>query len=52
MVLGTKFIIPEINNLERISASFKVALKTFYKNAMLGLDRVLSHFPEVEDFYT
>ena len=32
-------------------ASLKLPRNTFYKNAMLGLDRALSNFPGVEDFY-
>ena len=51
MASDVKFTIPKVNNLEQIMASFKVPRNTFYKNAPLDLDRVLSNFPEVEDFY-
>ena len=51
MVSDIKFTIPEVNNSERIRASLKLPRNTFYKNATLDLDRVLSNFPEVEDFY-
>ena len=51
MVSDIKFTIPEVNNSERIRASFISPRYTFYKNATLDLDRVLSNFPEVEDFY-
>ena len=51
MVSDVKFTIPKVNNSERIRASFKVPRNTFYKNATLDLDRVLSNFPEIEDFY-
>ena len=51
MVSDIKFTIPEVNNSERVRASLKLPRNTFYKNATLDLDRVLSNFPEVEDFY-
>ena len=51
MVSDIKFTIPEVNNSERVRASLKLLRNTFYKNATLDLDRVLSNFPEVEDFY-
>ena len=51
MVSGIKFAIPEVNNSERVRASLKLPRNTFYKNATLDLDRVLSNFPKVEDFY-
>ena len=51
MVSGIKFTIPEVNNSERVRASLKLPRNTFYKNASLDLGRVLSNFPEVEDFY-
>ena len=51
MVSDIKFTIPEVNNSERIKASLKLPSNTFYKNATLDLDRVLTNFPEVEDFY-
>ena len=51
MVSDIKFTITEVNNPERIRASLKLPRNTFYKNATLDLDRVLSNFPEVEDFY-
>ena len=51
MVSEIKFTIPEVNNSERVRASLKLPRNTFYKNAVLDLDRVVSNFPEVEDFY-
>ena len=51
MVSDSKFTIPEVNNSKRIRASLKLPRNTFYKNATLDLDRVLSNFPDVEDFY-
>ena len=51
IVSDIKFTIPEVNNSERVRASLKLLRNTFYKNATLDLDRVLSNFPEVEDFY-
>ena len=51
MVSDAKFTISAVKNSERIRASFKVHRNTFYMNALLDLDRVLSNFPEVEDFY-
>ena len=51
MVSDIKFTIPEVNNSKRVRASLKLPLNAFYKNATLDLDRVLSNFPEVEDFY-
>ena len=50
MVSDIKFTISEVNNSEQIRASFKLPRNTFFKNATLDLDRVLSNFPEVEDF--
>ena len=50
MVSDIKFTIPEVNNSKRVRASLKLPLNAFYKNATLDLDRVLSNFPEVEDF--
>ena len=51
MISDSKFTIPEVNNSKRIRASLKLPRNTFYKNATLDLDRVLSNFPDVEDFY-
>ena len=51
MVSDIKFTIPEVNNSERVRASLKLPRNTFYKNATLDLDRVLSNFPKIEDFY-
>ena len=51
MVPDIKFTIPEVNNSKRIRASLKLPRNTFYKNATLDLDRVLSNFPHVENFY-
>ena len=51
MVSDIKFTITDVNNSEQIRASFKLPRNTFHKNATLDLDRVLSNFPEVEDFY-
>ena len=51
MISDIKFTIPEVNNSERARASLKVPRNTFYKNATLDLDRVVSNFPEIEDFY-
>ena len=51
MVSDIRFKIPEVNNSERVRASLKLPRNTFYKNATLDLDTVLSNFPEVEDFY-
>ena len=45
MVPDIKFTIPEVNNSERVRASLKLPRNTFYKNATLDLDRVLSNFP-------
>ena len=51
MVSDIKFTIPEVNNSKQVRASLKLPRNTFYKNARLDLDRVLSNFSEVEDFY-
>ena len=51
MISDIKFAIPKVNNSERVRTSLKLPRNTFYKNAMLDSDRVLSNFPEVEDFY-
>ena len=51
MFSDIKFTIPEVNNSERVRASLKLSCNTFYKNVALDLDRVLSNFPEIEDFY-
>ena len=51
MVSDIKFTIPEVNNSEQVRTFLKLPRNTFYKNATLDLDRVLSNFPEVEDFY-
>ena len=51
MVSDIRFKIPEVNNSEQVRASLKLPRNTFYKNATLDLDTVLSNFPEVEDFY-
>ena len=50
MISDVKFTIPEVNNSEQIREYFKVPRNTFYKNASLDLDRVLSNFLEVKDF--
>ena len=42
MVLGIKLTIPKVNDSERIRAYFKLPRNTFYMNATLDLDRVLS----------
>ena len=52
MISDVKITIPEVNNSEQIREYFKVPRNTFYKNASLDLDRVLSNFLEVEDFYS
>ena len=51
MVWDLKFTVFEVNNSERIRTSFKVPCNTFSKNGQLDLDRVLSNFPEIEDFH-
>ena len=51
MISDIKFAITEVNNSERIRASLKLPRNTFYKNSALDLDRVLSNFLEVKDFY-
>ena len=51
MISDIKFTITEVNNSERIRASVKLPRNTFYKNSALDLDRVLSNFPDVKDFY-
>ena len=48
MISDVKFTIPEVNNSEQIRKYFKVP-RSFYKNASLDLDRVLSNFLEVEE---
>ena len=51
MVSDIKFTIRTVKNLERVKTSMKLPRDTIYKNGTLGLDRVLSNFPEAEDFY-
>ena len=51
IISDIKFTITKVNNSERIRASLKLPRNTFYKNSALDLDRVLSNFPEVKDFY-
>ena len=51
MVSGIKLTTPEVNDLERIRASFKLPRNTFNMNVTLDLDRVLSNFSEFEDLY-
>ena len=51
MVSDIKFTIPKVNNSERVRASSNLPRNTFSENATLDLDRVISNFPEIEDFY-
>ena len=51
MVSWFRFTILKVNISKLITASVKVPRNTFYRNASLDLDGVLSNFPETEDFY-
>ena len=51
MVSDIKFTIPEANTSAQVRVSLKLPRNTFYKNETPDLDRVLSNFLEVENFY-